>query len=33
LVGTNPAVNLAKERAVEIERTLTAEWSRKLAAS
>ena len=29
LVGTNPAVDLARERAVEIERTLTAEWTQK----
>lgn len=33
LVGTNLAVNLARERAAEIERTLTAEWVRKLGRS
>ncbi len=29
VVGIHPAVNLAKERAVEIERTLTAQWAQQ----
>ena len=29
LVGTNPAVNLTKEQADQIEQRLAAEWGRK----
>ena len=33
LIGTNPAVDLQKERAEQIQRMLVAEWERKRGAS
>jgi hypothetical protein len=33
LIGTNPAVDLPKERAEQIQRMLVAEWERKRGAS